>query len=86
MGRTGPQMIQPDELARNEPLLWSAGTGAEVWTLFRACVDHGANPNQEVESSADAPSIAIINSETRMIELLVSYGARWTIPVQLADF
>jgi ankyrin repeat protein len=222
-------VIQPDELTRNEPLLWSAGTGAEVWTLFRACVDgdlgaverlidrnpalvrahyeyrtplyfavrenhaavasflldrgaepfwngndlvdmarirglremeallesrrpamprhprhigsplvqaadrgdveevrrllergadpnepeevnaphgralysavykrhfevakllleHGANPNQEVESSADAPSIAIMNSDRKMIELLASYGAIWTIPVDLADF
>ena len=45
----------------------------------------GANPNQAVESSADAPSIAIMNSDAKMIALLASHGAVWTIPVQLAD-
>jgi ankyrin repeat protein len=48
-------------------------------------LEHGANPNQEVESSADAPSIAIMNSDERMIRLLASYRAIWTIPVELAD-
>jgi ankyrin repeat protein len=47
-------------------------------------LEHGANPNQEVESSADAPSIAIMNSDTAMIELLASYGGVWRIPVRLA--
>lgn len=32
-------MIQPDELKKNEPLLWSTGIGTDVWDLFRACVD-----------------------------------------------
>src|SRR5688500_6708448 len=30
-------MVQPDELKRDEPLLWSAGNGTEVWDLFCAC-------------------------------------------------
>jgi ankyrin repeat protein len=30
-------MFQPEELTKNEPLLWSAGTGTEVWDLFCAC-------------------------------------------------
>jgi uncharacterized protein len=30
-------MIQPDELKKNEPLLWSTGTGTDVWELFCAC-------------------------------------------------
>jgi ankyrin repeat protein len=30
-------MVQPDELTKNEPLLWSAGNGTEVWDLFCAC-------------------------------------------------
>ncbi|HXF38797.1 MAG TPA: ankyrin repeat domain-containing protein [Blastocatellia bacterium] len=31
-------MIQPDELKTNEPLLWSTGTGIDVWDLFCACI------------------------------------------------
>src|SRR5262249_51897247 len=32
-------MFQPDELRGDQPLVWSAGTGKEVWDLFGACVD-----------------------------------------------
>ena len=32
-------MIQPDELKRNEPLLWSTGTGTDVWAMFCACIN-----------------------------------------------
>ena len=28
-------MIRPDALTRNEPLLWSTGTGTDVWDMFR---------------------------------------------------
>src|SRR5262245_15665916 len=31
-------MIQPEELKRDEPLLWSTGKGTQVWELFWACV------------------------------------------------
>jgi ankyrin repeat protein len=31
-------MTQPDELKKNEPLLWSPGTGTDVWELFCACI------------------------------------------------
>ncbi len=31
-------MIQPDELKRDEPLLWSTGRGVDVWELFRAAI------------------------------------------------
>lgn len=31
-------MIQPEELKQDEPLLWSPGTGTEVWALFSAIV------------------------------------------------
>ena len=31
-------MIQPDELKKNEPLLWSTGSGVDVWEMFRACI------------------------------------------------
>ena len=52
--------------------------------IAKLLLEHGAYPNPEVESSADALSIAIMNSDTTMINLLASYGATWQIPVQLA--
>jgi ankyrin repeat protein len=30
-------MIQPEALKKNEPLLWSTGTGTDVWEMFCAC-------------------------------------------------
>ena len=30
-------MFQPEELKKDEPLLWSAGNGTEVWELFCGC-------------------------------------------------
>jgi ankyrin repeat protein len=43
--------------------------------IARLLLEKGACPNAEVESSADALSIAIMNSDRRMIDLLCSYGA-----------
>jgi ankyrin repeat protein len=31
-------MTQPDELKTDEPLLWSTGTGIDVWDMFCACI------------------------------------------------
>jgi ankyrin repeat protein len=31
-------MTQPDELKKNERLVWSAGIGSDVWELFCACI------------------------------------------------
>ena len=31
-------MNQPEELKKNEPLPWSAGTGIDVWAMFHACM------------------------------------------------
>ena len=31
-------MTQPDALKKNEPLLWSAGIGTDVWAMFCACI------------------------------------------------
>ena len=47
-------MIQPEELKKKEPLLWSVGRGSQVWDLFCACAEGdaatverivGENPN-----------------------------------------
>ena len=43
--------------------------------IARLLLEHGAYPNPEVESSADALSMAIMNGDQRMIDLLCSYGA-----------
>jgi ankyrin repeat protein len=43
--------------------------------IAKLLLEHGAYPNPEVESSADALSRAIANSDQPMIELLSSYGA-----------
>src|SRR5437870_4406197 len=32
------RMIRPEELKKNEPLVWSTGTGADVWELFCAAI------------------------------------------------
>jgi len=52
--------------------------------IARLLLERGAYPGQELESSADALSIAIMNSDREMIRLLASYGAVWQIPVELA--
>jgi ankyrin repeat protein len=31
-------MIRPEELKKSEPLLWSTGTGTDVWDLFCAAI------------------------------------------------
>jgi hypothetical protein len=53
------------------------------YDIARLLLEHGAYPNPPVESSADALWIAIRRGDSRMIELLASYGATWEIPNQL---
>src|SRR5262245_20525551 len=36
--RRSQLMFQPDELKKNEPLVWSSGTGTDVWELFCAAI------------------------------------------------
>ena len=31
-------MIQPEALKKDEPLLWSAGKGTDVWAMFSAAI------------------------------------------------
>jgi RNA polymerase sigma factor (sigma-70 family) len=51
------------------------------YEIAKLLLEHGAYPNPEVESSADAVFIAIMNGDLRMVDLLASYGAVWNIPV-----
>ena len=50
------------------------------YDIAKLLLERGADPDAPVESSADPVWIAIARSDLRMIELLASYGARWTIP------
>ncbi len=43
--------------------------------VAKLLLEHGAYPSPPVESSADALSIAIMNEDEAMVELLVSYGS-----------
>src|SRR5712671_195474 len=43
--------------------------------IARILLEHGAYPSPPVESSADALSIAIMNSDEKMVDLLCSYGS-----------
>lgn len=49
------------------------------YDIAKLLLEHGAYANPPVESSADAVSIAIMNGDRRMLELLGSYGAEWEI-------
>ncbi len=69
----GPNL--PEEgIAPHGHALYSAVAGGH-YEITKLLLEHGAYPNPEVESSADALSRAISNSDQRMIDLLCSYGA-----------
>jgi ankyrin repeat protein len=50
------------------------------YDIAKLLLERGAEPDAPVESSADAVWIAIGAGDLRMIELLASHGASWTIP------
>lgn len=50
------------------------------YDIAKLFLERGADPDAPVESSADAVWIAIARSDLRMIELLASHGASWSIP------
>lgn len=65
----------PEEgIAPHGHALYSAVANGH-YEIAKLLLEHGAYPNPEVESSADALSRAISNSDQRIIELLCSYGA-----------
>ncbi|HSL71773.1 MAG TPA: ankyrin repeat domain-containing protein, partial [Longimicrobiales bacterium] len=53
------------------------------YDIAKLLLEHGAYPNPKVESSAEAVWIAIGRGDHRMLELLASNGAVWTIPNRL---
>ena len=65
----------PEEgIAPHGHALYSAVANGH-YEIAKLLLEHGAYPNPEVESSADALSRAISNSDQQMIDLLCSYGA-----------
>jgi ankyrin repeat protein len=53
------------------------------YEMSKLLLEHGADPNQPMESSADTVWIAIRDRNTRILELLASHGALWEIPNDL---
>jgi ankyrin repeat protein len=66
--------LREEGIAPHGHALYSAVVNSH-YEVARLLLEHGAYPNPEVESSADALSRAISNSDQRMIDLLCSYGA-----------
>lgn len=65
----------PEEgIAPNGHALYAAVSNGHI-EIVRLLLEQGAYPNPEVESSADALSIAISRKDQPMIALLCSYGA-----------
>ena len=71
------RMIRPEELSKNEPLLWSPGTGADVWELF--FIDHGADLHARDEELHSTPlEYAARQGKQRMV--LLRRGAKPHLP------
>jgi ankyrin repeat protein len=68
-----PNLPEKD-IAPHGHALYSAVANGH-YEIAKLLLAHGAYPNPEVESSADALSRAISNSDQPMIDLLCSYGA-----------
>jgi ankyrin repeat protein len=66
--------LREEGIAPNGHALYSAVANGH-YEIAKLLLEHGAYPNPEVESSADALSRAISNSDQPLISLLCSYGA-----------
>jgi ankyrin repeat protein len=66
--------LREEGIAPHGHALYSAAANRH-YEIAKLLLEHGAYPNPPVESSADALSRAISNSDQPMIDLLCSYGA-----------
>jgi ankyrin repeat protein len=79
-------MFQPDELKKNEPLVWSVGTGVEVWEMFCAAMKGDLEAVKRLVEKN--PSIvrchyayrtplyfAVRENRTHVVEFLLDHGA-----------
>jgi ankyrin repeat protein len=74
LSRGADPNLREEGIAPHGHALYSAVANRH-FEIARLLLEHGAFPNPEVESSADALSRAISNSDQPMIDLLCSYGA-----------
>ena len=74
LSRGADPSLHEEGIAPRGHALYSAVANRH-FEIARILLEHGAFPNPEVESSADALSRAIANSDQPMIDLLCSYGA-----------
>jgi ankyrin repeat protein len=78
-----PNLPEPG-IAPHGYALYSAVANGHV-EIVKLLLAHGAYPNPPVESSADALSRAISNSDQPMIDLLCSYGASRAVELLAYD-
>jgi len=74
LGRGADPNLREEGIAPRGHALYAAVYNGH-FEIARLLLENGAYPNPEVESSADALSIAMRNSDEKMIDLLASYGA-----------
>ena len=74
LSRGADPNLREEGIAPHGHALYSAVANRHL-EIARLLLEHGAFPNPEVESSGDALSRAISNSDRPMIDLLCSYGA-----------
>lgn len=71
----------PEEgIAPQGKALYSAVSGG-YYEIAKFLLEKGAYPSPQVESSADALSIALLNKDEKMAELLCSYGSHRSINI-----
>jgi ankyrin repeat protein len=66
--------LREEEVAPRGHALYAAAAKGHL-EIARLLLAHGAHPNPEVESSADALTMAIDRGDTAMVNLLCSHGA-----------
>jgi ankyrin repeat protein len=73
--------LPEEHIAPKGRALYAAVYGGH-YEIARLLLTKGANPNQPVESSADALSIALMNKDQKLVDLLRAYGASRNVELQ----
>jgi ankyrin repeat protein len=72
--------LREEGIAPRGHALYAAASGGQ-YELAKVLLEHGANPDAPVESSADALTRAINNSDEKLVDLLCSYGAARSVEI-----
>jgi ankyrin repeat protein len=72
--------LREEEIAPNGHALYAAAYNGH-YEIAQLLLEHGAYPNPEVESSADALTMAQHRNDARMVDLLCSYGAARSVEI-----